>query len=112
MGNDNTYMVVLVTASSQDEAANIGKRLVSDNLAACINIIPAIRSIYRWQGEICDDSEVLLIIKTRSSKLDRLMEQIKNMHSYDLPEMIALPIIKGWKPYMAWLEKETASGCL
>ncbi len=110
--NDNSYIVVLVTASSPDEAAGIAKKLVADRLAACVNILPSIRSIYRWQGKICDDSEVLLVIKTQDRKLDRLMDRIKEIHSYDLPEMIVLPIIGGWEPYLAWLKKETADDCL
>lgn len=111
MDKENTYMVVLVTASSQEEASNIAKRLVEDCLAACVNILPSIRSIYRWQDKICDDQETLLIIKTEARKLKLLMDRVKEMHSYDLPEMIALPIVGGWEPYLAWLGKETANDC-
>ncbi len=109
MDSNNTYMVVLVTASSREEAANIAKSLVNDSLAACVNILPSIRSIYKWQGKICDDSEALLIIKTRARKLKLLMDRVKEIHSYDLPEMIALPIVGGWEPYLAWLGKEIAN---
>ena len=83
--------------------------LVREKLAACVNIIPAVRSIYSWKGEVCDDGEALMVIKTRSGLLDALRERVVQLHPYDVPEVIALPIVGGHGPYLKWIDESTAS---
>ncbi|BAQ65272.1 divalent-cation tolerance protein CutA [Geminocystis sp. NIES-3709] len=98
------YGVVLVTVNNQKEAESIAKTLVEESLAACVNFMP-ITSVYRWQGEVCCDSEWQLIIKTDLKLFPRLENRIRELHSYDVPEMIALPIIKGSQPYLDWVQQ-------
>jgi periplasmic divalent cation tolerance protein len=100
-------LVVLVTAGNRDEAARIAKALVEDRLAACVNIVPSIRSIYTWQGEVCDDEELLLIIKTRKGVMDGLKVRVRELHSYEVPEVIAFSICDGSIDYLAWIEEST-----
>ena len=100
-------IVVFVTAPGEEEAAKIALALVEAKLAACVNIIRDIRSIYAWQGNIEDDSELLLIIKTRKSLFDDLSAKVGELHSYDLPEVIALPIVDGSKEYLKWIGEST-----
>lgn len=104
---DAKEIVVFITASSEDEAANIAQTLVESKLAACVNIIRNVRSIYRWQGNIEDDAEVLMVVKTRKQHCSLLTEKVKELHSYDVPEVIALPIIEGSKNYLKWLQEST-----
>ncbi len=101
------YIVVLITAPNADEAAAIAKAIVDEHLAACVNLVRDIRSIYRWQGKIEDDSEVLLVVKTRYGLFRRLAERVKQLHSYDVPEIIALPIIDGHEDYLNWIQEST-----
>jgi len=101
-------IVVLVTAASQEEASQIAGRLVEEKLAACANIIPGVRSIFSWRGEICDESEVLLIIKTTRKNLCYLVEMVEEIHSYEVPEIIALPIVGGSEDYLSWLNEEAS----
>jgi periplasmic divalent cation tolerance protein len=101
------YIIVFVTAASEEEAALIGKALVGERLAACVNIIPSIRSIYRWQSRIEDSQEVLLIIKTKSILFENLKKRVKELHSYSVPEIIALPLVDGDEQYLNWLSQET-----
>jgi periplasmic divalent cation tolerance protein len=104
---DAKEIVVFITASSEDEAANIAQTLVESKLAACVNIIRNVRSIYRWQGNIEDNAEVLMVVKTRKQHCSSLKEKVKELHSYDVPEVIALPIIEGSKDYLKWLQEST-----
>jgi periplasmic divalent cation tolerance protein len=101
------YIIVFVTAASEEEAALIGKALVGERLAACVNILPSIRSIYRWQSRIEDSQEVLLIIKTKSILFENLKKRVKELHSYSVPEIIALPLVDGDEQYLSWLSQET-----
>jgi len=100
-------IVVYVTAPNEDEAAGIARALVEAKLAACVNIISNIRSIYRWQGNLEDDSEVLMIIKTRKELFDPLTVAVRKLHSYDVPEIIALPISLGSEDYIKWIREST-----
>ncbi len=100
--------VVLSTAGSTEEAERIATALVAERLAACVNLVPGLTSIYRWQGAVERASEVLLIIKTRRSLTTRLIARLGALHSYDVPEAIVLPIDAGARPYLAWLLGETA----
>jgi periplasmic divalent cation tolerance protein len=101
------YIVVLITAPKEEDAEKIAKELVESRLAACVNIIRDIRSIYRWQGKTEDESEVLMVVKTRKSLFDKLMKRVKELHGYSVPEIIALPVIEGSQDYLKWLGEET-----
>jgi len=100
-------IVVIVTAPSEDLAVTIARALVETRLAACANIIKGIRSIYTWQGKTEDDTEVLMIVKTRRELFDLLKSKVKELHSYEVPEIIALPIIAGSDDYLKWLREST-----
>ncbi len=95
--------VVFVTVPSEAEAAEIGRVLVEERLAACANITGQIRSIYRWQDSIEDEPEFLMILKTTEDSLDALIARANELHPYDVPEIIALPIHKGHPPYLNWI---------
>ncbi len=103
-------IVVIVTASNEEEAAKIGKALVEERLAACANIVPKIRSIYRWEGKVQDDPEALMLIKTTDDLFEALIKRVKELHSYSVPEIIALPIGAGSSDYLSWIEESTDSG--
>jgi periplasmic divalent cation tolerance protein len=94
---------VLFCTASEEESDKIAKVLVEERLAACVNIT-AVRSHYRWQGEVCADNEALLIIKTEKSRVDKIIKRIKDVHSYDVPEIIALPIVAGSDTYLEWVD--------
>lgn len=102
------FVVVLITAPNEEEAAKIAKDIVGSRLAACVNIIRNIRSIYRWQGKIEDEGEVLMLVKTRKELFNDLQKRIRELHPYAVPEIIALPIIEGFEGYLGWLRDETA----
>ncbi len=102
-------IIVLITASSEDEAGKISKALVDEHLAACVNIVPKIRSLFFWNELTQDEFETLLIAKSRQPLLERLITRVKSLHSYTVPEILALPIIGGSADYLAWL-KETTKG--
>lgn len=101
-------LVVYITTPNEDLAANIARALVESRLAACVNIIRDIRSIYSWQGKIEDEKEVLMIAKTRQELFNALKAKVLDMHPYSVPEIIAMPIVDGSEEYMKWLEKETS----
>lgn len=103
------HITVYITVPSPEEGEKIAKALVEKRLAACVNIVPGLRSIYHWQGKICDDRELLLIAKTRDSLFERLEHEVNSIHSYKLPEIIALPIVKGSKEYLDWIDGNTVS---
>jgi periplasmic divalent cation tolerance protein len=96
-------MVVLVTAPTAEKAAEIARVLVEEKLAACGNVLPGIRSIYRWQGEICDDAEALLLLKVPRKRLQELADRVVKLHPYELPEVIGLPIEGGNEKYIDWI---------
>jgi periplasmic divalent cation tolerance protein len=100
---DSDYRLVLCTCPDQETAASIAERLVTDRLAACANLVPGLTSIYRWQGQIQRDSEVLLLIKTRAACLDNLSATLRGLHPYELPEIIALPVTDGLPAYLTWV---------
>lgn len=104
---DRKEIVVFITAPNEDDAAVMAKTLVESRLAACVNIIRNIRSIYSWQGNIEDDSEVLMIVKTRKELFEGLSSKVRELHSYDVPEIIAIPITDGSKDYLKWLKDST-----
>ncbi|OGC77750.1 MAG: cytochrome C biogenesis protein CcdA [candidate division Zixibacteria bacterium RBG_16_50_21] len=102
------FCLVLVTCSNSAEAKKISRALVKERLAACVNIIPRMDSIFYWKNKISEERETLLIVKTRISLFSKLSKSVKGLHSYQVPEIIALPIISGEKNYLNWMEKETA----
>ena len=99
-------IVVLMTAASQDEASRIAEMLVGAQLAACVQILPEITSVYRWQGEIQREKEILLLAKTNRSRFDELEGKVRAMHSYETPEIIAVPVTDASGPYIEWLLTE------
>jgi periplasmic divalent cation tolerance protein len=102
------YIVVLITAPSSDVGRQIANVLLEQKLAACVNIISPINSLYLWEGKINDDQEALLLVKSRAELFeDRLVPAVKAIHPYNVPEIIALPILIGAKPYLDWIEEET-----
>jgi len=100
---------VYMTAGTIDEARAIAADLVERRLAACVNLVPEIRSIYRWQGEIADDAEVAMFAKTRADLVDALIARVKVLHSYDCPCIVALPIAAGNTDFLDWIAAETGS---
>ncbi|MEO5922924.1 MAG: divalent-cation tolerance protein CutA [Bryobacteraceae bacterium] len=99
-------IVVLSTCESEEQAASLARSLVEQQLAACVNILPGARSIYRWQGTIEDAAEWVLVIKSRRDLFEKLREAIIKTHSYEVPEVIALPVVDGSEAYLAWLDRE------
>ena len=97
------FCVVFVTASGPTEAEKISKALLKEKLAACVNIVRGVRSRYWWKGKIEKASESLIMIKTRKSKVPRLIRKVKKIHSYAVPEVIALPILQGNSDYLLWV---------
>lgn len=98
-------MIVLITASSEDEAEKISRALVDEHLAACVNMVPGVRSLFFWEGKTQAEQEILLIAKSMKSLLEPLISRVKSLHSYSVPEILALPIIGGSKEYLVWLEE-------
>jgi|SRR5579884_2609572 len=105
----NETIIVLVTASSQEEARKIGRALVEQKLAACANLIPSITSIFHWEGRISEENETLVILKTRRALFERLRDTVASLHSYDVPEIIAVSIAEGADSYLRWIASETLS---
>ncbi len=98
------YIVVFVTASSKKEAQKIAAGLIKQKIAACVNIVDKVDSLFFWEGKTQKAKESLLIIKSRKEKLARLIRLVKSLHSYTVPEIIALPVIAGDKPYLRWID--------
>lgn len=101
------FIIILVTTSSEEEGRKIAGILIEKKLAACVNLIKDIESIYRWKGKISDEKEILMMIKTRKKLYRSVEEEVKKIHSYEIPEIIALPIISGSKDYLYWMDSET-----
>ena len=100
------YCSVYVIAASEDEARKIGRALVEEKLAACANILP-VKSIYRWQGKIEEAAEAAMFLKTRSDLVDKVIERVKALHSYEVPCVVSLPIEKGNPDYLKWIGEST-----
>ena len=101
------YIVIFITASSISEAENIVNSVVTKKLAACGNIIPSVSSIFHWKGELCKEDEVLIILKSTAPNFNKVVAEVKKQHSYETPEIIALPIIDGDQDYLQWIYDET-----
>ena len=98
-------IVVLSTCASEEEAQNLGRLLLNERLAACVNVLPGIRSMYHWKGTIETSTECLLLIKTSREQFLGVSSALKKVHSYELPEVLALPVLDGSEEYLEWLEK-------
>jgi periplasmic divalent cation tolerance protein len=98
-----TAVMVLVTSPSAEQAAALARSLVEEGLAACGNVLPGVRSIYRWEGAVCDEPEALLVLKTERAAFEALRARVVALHPYQCPEVIALPIEAGHSPYLAWI---------
>ena len=102
--NSTNSIVVLITAGSEEEGRKIAGLLVKEKKAACVNILPGVESLFRWKGRIDSARECLLLVKTRASLLPEIIRLVKGIHSYELPEIIALPITGGSEDYLSWLD--------
>lgn len=102
-------IIIFVTAGSEEEAEKIACSLVEERLAACVNIINPIRSIYRWEDKVHDDREWLLVMKTQVAHFAAIETRVKELHSYQVPEVIALSVVDGSEKYLAWVRSETKS---
>jgi periplasmic divalent cation tolerance protein len=99
--------VVLVTMPTAERAAELARTLVDERLAACGNVVPGLRSIYRWEGKVVDEPEVLLVLKTTRARFDGLRDRVLALHPYEVPEVLALPVEAGSAAYLAWVGAET-----
>ena len=104
---DNDPIVVFMTTANGEEATRLAEMLVGAHLAACVQILPEMESVYRWQGKVERQAEVLLIAKTTRGKFDELEREVRALHSYDTPEIVAVPILTGSAPYLEWLNQAT-----
>jgi periplasmic divalent cation tolerance protein len=102
-------IIIFSSTSSRDEARQIAQSLVGSRLAACVNILPKMESVYRWQDNVEHAEEYLLVIKSDSTKFDEIAEAVKTMHSYELPECVAIDVSEGSSEYLAWIRETTGS---
>lgn len=100
-------IVILITTPSRSEAQKIGLALVKERLAACVNVVPRVDSVFCWQGKICREREALMIVKTTARRFVKLQKRVKQLHRYTVPEIIALPIINGSTDYLRWVREMT-----
>lgn len=105
----NDVLVLLATFPDPDKAAEIARTLVDEQLAACVNLVPQIRSIYRWEGKVEDGSETLGVIKTTRERYAQLASRLVELHPYDVPEVLAIPLADGHAPYLAWVVASVAT---
>jgi periplasmic divalent cation tolerance protein len=99
---------VYMTAATLDEAKRIGRELVESKLAACVNVLPQMTSIYSWEGRLNEDAEVVLIAKTTKERVSALIARVKSLHSYSCPCIVSLPVVKGYRPYLEWIQRMTS----
>ena len=105
-----TYLVVFITTSSYEEARKIADALVDLKKAACVSIVPKVNSLFRWKGKIEEAEESLMVVKTRAELFPDVVSTVKGIHSYEVPEIIALPIVEGNPDYLKWIDEETEKG--
>lgn len=106
--NPDGFVVVFMTVPDGETAGRIARTLTEERLVACVNIVPGVRSIYRWEDKLCDDSEVLCLCKTRAELFSALRERVSALHPYSVPEIIAVPLAHGSAAYLAWVAQSTA----
>ncbi len=97
-------IIILITAANSREARKLAEGLLKNKLAACVNIVPGIRSYFRWKGKIDRTAESLLLVKTKKSKFKKVAGLVKSLHSYEVPEIIAVPVVSGYAPYLRWID--------
>ena len=107
MTSMSNKIIVFCTVGSLEEGNRIGRTLVEEHLAACVSLLPPLRSIYRWEGVVEDAEEILLVIKSRKGKWEQLRDRVLQLHSYEVPELIALPIEAGHSAYLEWIDAST-----
>ena len=107
MSDPEATCAVLVTAPDAETGSRLAHVLVEERLAACVNLLPGVRSIYRWEGAVSDDAEVLLVIKTARARLEEVAVRVQALHPYELPEVVVLPIVGGSQGYLDWLLAES-----
>ncbi len=100
------FIVVYVTVGSSDEGDRLARALIEERLAACVNRVRSVQSVYRWEGQVEQSEEELLIIKTKRELFNQLKKRVQDLHSYSVPEIIALPILEGSKDYLKWLDEQ------
>ncbi len=105
---ESDFVAVLVTVPSEEVAATLANLLVGERLVACVSILPGVRSIYAWQGKICDERELVCLLKTRRALFPALCQRVLAIHPYQVPEVVALPIVEGNARYLEWLDNETS----
>lgn len=103
-------LVVLVTCANAEEAQRIAESMVLERLAACVNIVPGVQSVFFWEGKLCNEKEVLCVMKTQKAVYAKLEKRVMELHSYTTPEVIALPIAEGAVKYLRWVRESTAPG--
>ena len=103
-------LLELSTAASSEEGIGIGRRLVEERLAACVNVVPSVRSLYWWEGEVQEADEAVLMIKTRRDRYPELERRLQALHSYTVPEIVALPIVAGSAAYLGWVRDNASPG--
>ena len=104
---ESDTMVVYITVPNADEARSLAHTLVSEKLVACVNIVSGIQSVYSWEGSIQTEAELLLICKSRTERFETLKLRVQSLHSYDVPEIISLPILNGSEPYLNWVRENS-----
>jgi periplasmic divalent cation tolerance protein len=105
--NSTNFVVVLITAGNREEARQIAELLVNEKKAACVNTVADVDSLFRWKGKVESARESLLLVKTRAALLPEIVSLVKEIHSYEVPEIIALPIVGGSEDYLRWLDSAT-----
>jgi len=106
--SESEVQVAFVTAPDTEVGARIARTLVEERLAACVNLVPGVRSIYRWEGAVEEAAEVLLVVKTRADRGRALADRVRELHPYDVPEVLTLPVAGGSADYLAWVQAEVA----
>lgn len=107
MAGSERIVTILVTAPDEPVATGLARALVEERLAACVNVVPGITSLYRWEGSVQQDGEVLLVIKARREDVGLIAARVRELHPYDLPEVVAMEVAGGSEPYLGWIYRET-----
>ena len=105
------YIVILITVPSLSEAESIAAALIKEKLAACVNMVSGVKSVFWWEGKMDKAEEVLLVVKSKKAKLAKIISKVKSLHSYQVPEIIAIPLIGGYKPYLDWIDESLCKQC-
>lgn len=108
MSNPSVHVVLITVPDDEEQAVALARALVEERLVACVNMLPGVRSLYRWQGKVVDDKERLLVCKTTPERLPQLVRRVKELHTYTVPEVLALPVDSGLPDYLRWVADETA----